>query len=371
MPKRTTISLREVAIGGQPFWQVTTPRTDGTPGRVRRTFKSKKEAQGYLSSIKITVEKYGFEAGLLSAELRLQAIEASRILEPTGATLIEAVRQYVSRHAIESRTVKQATEEFIAVSRLDGRKPRYLRSIKQILGAFSAGFADRRMTDLGVSDVANWLYGLQVGAVTRNTYRRTLHTLFAFALSRKWATENPVAAINKAKEPHSPIGILTVEQMRALLEAATPELLPYCAIGGFTGLRTSELVELDWNEVHFDSRLVEVTAAKAKTSRRRFIDIQPNLAEWLRPYVGRTGPVVPRRAFKYELARAIARAGITQWPSNALRHSFASNHLARFQNASKLALELGHSTTALIFSNYRELVKPAEAERWWAIRPQG
>jgi len=34
------------------------------------------------------------------------------------------------------------------------------------------------------------------------------------------------------------------------------------------------------------------------------------------------------------------RAGITAWPSNALRHSFASYYLAHFQDAARLALEL-------------------------------
>jgi hypothetical protein len=46
------------------------------------------------------------------------------------------------------------------------------------------------------------------------------------------------------------------------------------------------------------------------------------------------------------------------WPHDALRHSFASYHLAKFQNAPSLALELGHQSNALIFSNYRRRVTP-------------
>jgi integrase len=62
-------------------------------------------------------------------------------------------------------------------------------------------------------------------------------------------------------------------------------------------------------------------------------------------------------------------AGITEWPENALRHSFASYHLAQFKNAAATALELGHHDSRVTFAHYRELVKPKEAERYWHIRP--
>lgn len=64
-----------------------------------------------------------------------------------------------------------------------------------------------------------------------------------------------------------------------------------------------------------------------------------------------------------------ANAGLKYWPPNALRHSFASYFLAHFQDAARLALELGHTSQDLIFRHYRELVKPAQAAKYWDIRP--
>jgi hypothetical protein len=46
--------------------------------------------------------------------------------------------------------------------------------------------------------------------------------------------------------------------------------------------------------------------------------------------------------------------GLARWPNNGLRHSFASYHLAKHQNAPRLALEMGHSTPRMVFDNYRE-----------------
>lgn len=62
-------------------------------------------------------------------------------------------------------------------------------------------------------------------------------------------------------------------------------------------------------------------------------------------------------------------AGLKKWPSNALRHGFASYHLAKFEDAAKLALALGHADQELIFRNYRELVTPNQAAKYWDIRP--
>jgi integrase len=64
-------------------------------------------------------------------------------------------------------------------------------------------------------------------------------------------------------------------------------------------------------------------------------------------------------------------AGIKHWPSNALRHSFASYQLAHFKDAAALALELGHTDAGLVFQHYREIVKPKEAEKYWNLVPTG
>ena len=103
--------------------------------------------------------------------------------------------------------------------------------------------------------------------------------------------------------------------------------LPYWAIGAFAGLRSAELERLEWKDVHFDPGLIEVKASKAKTASRRFIAIQPNLMEWLASYRGRQGCVCPA-GLRKKLEGDRDRAGLKKWPSNALRHSFASYHLA-------------------------------------------
>jgi integrase len=153
-----------------------------------------------------------------------------------------------------------------------------------------------------------------------------------------------------------------------MLENATPELVPYIAIGAFAGLRRAELERLDWHEIDLGFGLIEVTASKAKSARRRFVKIQPNLRRWLQPHAQVSDNVTPPNYWEL-LDDAREAAGIKEWPQNALRHGFASYHLAHFDNAALLALELGHTNSNLVFQHYRQLVKPKQAERYWKIAP--
>jgi integrase len=66
---------------------------------------------------------------------------------------------------------------------------------------------------------------------------------------------------------------------------------------------------------------------------------------------------------------ATAKASGIAWPSNVLRHSFASYHLAKFKNAGQTAAELGHAGAAMLYQHYRELVTPEAAAQWWQIMP--
>jgi integrase len=63
-------------------------------------------------------------------------------------------------------------------------------------------------------------------------------------------------------------------------------------------------------------------------------------------------------------------AEIEKWPSDCLRHTFASMHFAHFKNASETAHELGHADLKMLYRHYRERVKPAEAALFWEIRAQ-
>jgi integrase len=366
--RKTTLALTKTKVNGRSYYCVTTPKLGG--GRNRRFFKDKAEAQTFLRMAEVQQENYGTAALSISDALRVEAIECAELLQPYGKSLRDAAKFYVVhlKAVTGSRKVRDVVADLLTARTADGMSVRYLGDLRVRLGRFVHSFGEEMIAAISASRIDEWLRGLGVGAVTRNTFRRRLAVLFSFAKRRGYVTENPVADVERAKERETEIEILSVSELSRLLECASSEMLPFWAIGAFAGLRRAEIERLTWSEVDFDANVIEIKASKAKTASRRLVTIQPNLRRWLAPYRTRTGRICP-----VNLQRKInddrERAGLrSKWPQNALRHSFGSYHLAWFNDAAKLALEMGNSPAA-IFRHYRQLVKPKEAERYWKITP--
>ena len=283
-----------------------------------------------------------------------------------SATFSEVAPKLIRKHSNCESSAK--VDELLETKKLDGASKRYLGDLSHRLRLFAKSFDGKNVSDFKAAEIDRWLRSLGVQPVTRNNFRRALMVGFQFATKHGYCVANPVKETAKAKVVESPVGILTPEQIARLLEKADSSIAPFIAIGAFAGLRRAELERLDWREVDLQSRLIQVTAAKAKSARRRFVQIHPNLAKWLQPHARLAEPVAPLR-YRELLDKARAAAGTKEWPQNALRHSFASYHLAHFNDAAKLALELGHTNAHLVFQHYREVVRPKEAARYWQIAP--
>jgi integrase len=191
--------------------------------------------------------------------------------------------------------------------------------------------------------------------------------MFAYAVKRKYATDNPMKEIEKPTGDSKP-GILSVEQTARLLVSASPELLPYIAIGAFAGLRASELERLDWRDIDFEENEIAVNS-ESKTGERH-VDMLPNLREWLLPLRKLSGNITPEN-FRKHFDQAREDADIEPWPNNALRHSFGSYHLKHFGNDAQTRLQMGHwRDSSVLFAHYRRAVTRRNAERYWSIKPE-
>ena len=342
-------------------------------------FETREAAKAFVAFKNKEREQNGIEAAEFPTAIRVMADNAMRKLTPFGKTIDDAVDHYVKhlKASEKSCTAEQLVKELLKAKKADGASWRTLDTLKCRLNGFAEEFDGMLVATITSKEIDEWLRSLPFSPVTRNHYRANVLSAFNFAIRSQYATENPVEGSVKAKVVGGTPGILTVEQAARLLEVSARELLPYFAIGLFAGLRRAELERLDWSEVDFESNLIHVKAEKAKTAQRRFVTIQPNLREWLLPYRKLKGDVTPKENYRqmFEAVRdAIGFDGRDDehvWPVNALRHSFASYHMAQFQNAAITSLELGHSNSRITFAHYRELVKPKEAARYWKLRPMG
>ena len=290
-----------------------------------------------------------------------------------GESLLSAVKEHVTRRQkVIDKPVRQIVEEMIAAKERDRLSQRYVETLRYHLNRFAAAF----QTNIGsvtARMIDDWLAGLKtLSPRSRNDFRQDIVTLFRHARARGYLPKGqPTEAeeVPKAKDRGGEIGVLTPTQLAELFETADEEARLYLAIGAFTGLRSAEMLRLEWQDVNFARAHIEVGKHKAKTATRRLVPIQPNLIQWLAPYrEAMRGSVF---SSEHAAIRVIARAKqiLGKWPSNALRHSYATYRLAQCNDAARVALEMGNSPQ-MLFRNYRELSDERDALAWFSIVPK-
>lgn len=343
-------------------------------GKRRRFFKTRAEADAECLRQKTLLERHSREAVGLSQRAMSEVIAARDKLAEYGKTLSDAVGFYVDHLERVRRckiTVAQLAEEVLDTKRRDGRSAKYIDMLRLYFKRFRQDFGNRLIADTTIEELDKWLRDLPGSPKTRADYRANIGVLFSFAAQRRMIDFNPIAFTEKPKLVDGPPEIFKVDELRELLEAANrihPDVVPMLAIGAFAGLRDAEIKRLDWHEVDLAQGHIEVKAAKAKSARRRIVPILPNLMAWLLPYNGMRGPVVPEGE-RSKIDRACEAAKLARWPVNGLRHSFASYRVAAIDDAPRVASELGHTNPNMLYSTYRALVLPSEAERYWKIEP--
>lgn len=307
-------------------------------------------------------------------------------LKTTGdvSNLHAAVKFYGARFKrTTAKRVADVVAELLAVKEKRSASIRYLEDLRARLGRFAEAF-EKDACKVTTAEVQAWLDGLKIEPQTYVNFRRVLHLLFEFAVARGYAADNPVAGVENVKVRNGgDVAVFTPIEIARLLAAAKPDFLPSLAIGAFAGLRSAEIERLEWKDIDLAGRNIVIGAGKAKTASRRIVPIADNLAVWLQPYSERKGKVWPRAHNEfYEAQQATAAAtavaaddanGVkaqppVQWKANALRHSYASYRFGLTGDAGRVAGECGNSA-AVIHRHYRELVKPADADRWFAVKP--
>jgi len=355
--KKTWPTIRKTTKNSKPAFLVDA-RIDGTGER--RFFQTKAEAEGFAHQCRIRRRNEG-QSALVDDELASY-----------GWTIKKAVDFALDhlRQASKGTPLPDAIAALVNTKRAAGKSDRYQRDIAARLGRLASAFSGRAIGTISTADLDTFLSSLEVAPGTRNTFRRDIRTLWHFAEKRGWATATAARATERSTAPSKPPGILTVSQAAALLanSVVNPALIAFHAFGLFAGLRVAEIRRLNWSDVDIAGGFIHVSAANSKTRSRRLVPILPNLASWLAPIAKAEGKVV---AYEIRTAHENARdaAGITEWPDNALRHSFVSYRLAATGNAAQTALEAGHDQSVL-FAHYRELVRPKDAETYFAIMPE-
>ena len=361
---------------GQAEWRVE-GKIDGR--RVRAFFRTRELAVEHARIRNIELQNSGQELAGISNDLRAEALRCQKRLEPLGVSLTVATAYYLEHHDVRTKSVPLKTACEALRNELQRRLEHnekcsvaYVKSTHKALERLEPVFGERQICDLSAQELWNYLAEMPVAAASKNNYRVHWSVLFEFAKDRGWLKENTIAKVKTFGTPSAELpGIFSVEEARRLLEVARPEMVPMLAIGFFAGIRPAEIRRLNWNDIIWPKKLIDIKSKISKTARARWVTMPLNLIEWLAPYRQESGRIVPFTEWmQYYLVTATRKAaGLAEWPQDGLRHSFGSYHLALHQNSNLTAHEMGHMTATMIYAHYNNRVMKEQAQAYFSIRP--
>lgn len=344
--------------------------------RQRRTFATRGDAETYAQQKRIERENQGLSAMAIPLEVKIEAAKCLSRLIPYDATLTQATEYYV-QHALKYRTaplVGEMVKGLLEELKRAGRRECSVHTLKCFLGNhFSERFGQCALHEITLDDLNEICLVPELHPRTRLNRIRMVRQLYNYAINMDWISQNLadriVVPAGESKVP----GYLSVEEARRVLEAAHEfGLLGYVAMGLFVGIRRAELLRLDWSAVNVHDREITIGAEIAKTRSRRVISYDDTLASWLELCACEKGPVTDSMSFETHFCALRQASGIVTWPHNGFRHTFASYHLAAFQDPVKTAYVMGHrGGTDMLDTHYKGLVSPTKAKEFWLLRPKG
>lgn len=287
----------------------------------------------------------------------------------------EIIHFYLQTHGVNGAaniTIEDAGNQFIE-SRSDPENYSsvYTKDVQQHISRLIAKFGKRYVSTIKIEDLENYV-AADVGGAPK-TRRNHITTLSSFGhwmrVKKKWLPFPIPTAFEEVERPKclkKNKELFTPEELTRLLIFTPFSMLPFISLGAFSGMRAAERMRLRPEHWQPDNDQFELTSDITKTQRRRIVGALPNLKKW----IALAGHINQDQSPHLKTS-AIAKAAGVPWKRNALRSSFVSYHLQKYQNEAMTAMTAGHSVSEMNAS-YKGLagVNDRSAEEWFSITPE-
>lgn len=270
--------------------------------------------------------------------------------------------------AMERVSLRTAIGSLATAKAAGNRRSTYISHLKMCLAAFVSHAGDVPIDNVTTDHLESFLATRGASPWTRITYTARLSTLFAFAMRRRWITENPCFFLERVTVDQKPPNILTPEEARKLVNACRSQDrrgLAWLALTLYAGLRPSEARMIQWDKIDFEAGRIWVDACVSKVRRMRIVEPRPS-AMLLLAEARDTGAELPisLSTLRRIMRRLRSTMGWTDWPADVTRHTCASYWLAIEPDAGRIALQLGNSSNVLM-RHYRSVVTKEQAAEFF------
>lgn len=292
-------------------------------------------------------------------------------------------------------TVRDLVEHFLEHEFADGcgRTVKTVRLVRDTLNKHVVPtWGSYRLAEVKAPHVESWLRSLDKANPTKAKIRDTFSQLYRHGIRHEICQHNPIAAVRQSRKRSTEPSILEPSEIGAILKelkgiepARTVFLL-----AAVTGMRISEILGLQWQDVDFDRAMLHVRRSfvdgdvgQCKTeSSRRPLPLAEQAVEVLRVWQGRSSytkpdswifasdsmfgrqPLYAGSLWLKNIAPAIARAGIEKpklrW--HTLRRSYASLLLTTGADLRTSMELMRHVTSAMTLETYGQSTTGAKRE---------
>jgi len=323
-------------------------------------------------------------------------LSRARVLRDAFAVEVRSGRAHSSTNTRRTTFASVATdwlamqERLVTVGELGTRTyDAYETAVRLHL---SPHFGLRLIQSITADDLADWHAEQRAaGAATWSIKGRwtPLRLILSYAARRHIIDANPADLLARRERPkagESRQRFLTDAEMEQLLRTAR-RYRPLIALCLFGGLRLSEALALEWNEIDFAEAKIRVryqlSRKQSKRVRlksgagRRDVILMPALANVLREhklasghsdegsrvFATASGRSVSQRNATRAFEAAVKRAKLDGANFHALRHTFASILIGQGRDPVFVADQLGHSKPGFTLNTYAHLFRAARHAR--------
>ena len=247
---------------------------------------------------------------------------------------------------------------------------------------------DKKLTDITPTDVQLWVDSLSDKELSPSSINKTyryFRNCLNNAVAKDIIDRSPCRGVIVPRpSQQSELDILSLDELRQVLDAAEEPERTLLSVLAYSGLRLGEGLGLRWRDIDFENFCIRVERTygqygwgtpKTKTSRRA-VPLSPTLVAILEEYWrgcrnatpddvvfshdGKT-PLDPSNV-RRDFNTALEEADIRHFSLNSLRHFYASNMIASGCSIKFLQNSLGHSSATMTLNTYSHFIPESGAE---------